>query len=481
MNAEGSSLRASRGESAVRFRFAPSPTGALHIGNARTALFSFLWARRLGGHFILRIEDTDRGRYDPESESALLDDLHWLGLDWDEGPDRGGPFGPYRQSERAGLYARALEELVARDRAYPCFCTPEDLARRRAEDLARGRPPRYDGRCRLLPPEEVRRRLEEGALAAWRFRLVEGPPLVFDDLVYGPHSVARSLLDDFVLARADGTPTFLFANALDDASMGITHVVRGVDHLDNTPRQLLLFEAWGRPPPAYAHLPLVHGLDDTPLAKREGTGRLASYRSRALRPEALRAYLLHLGHTPTHEEGLLGEAAGTLFNPARLGRAPAHFDETQLRLWQERALALLDPPSFRRWLGGVLDRPPDDLLLVQRAEALRTVSVWAEDARAWWAILDDPPLPPRGWVPEDDFRTVMGAAVALDPEDEFHDFVHALAARTGRRGRALYLPLRLALTGRTEGPELATLWPVFPPQRRRALLARALASLSTDA
>lgn len=191
MNAESPSLRASRAEPAVRFRFAPSPTGALHIGNARTALFSFLWARRLGGRFILRIEDTDRGRNDPESESALLDDLRWLGLDWDEGPDRGGPFGPYRQSERADLYARALEELVARDRAYPCFCPPEDLARRRAEDLARGRPPRYDGRCRLLPPEEVRRRLEEGALAAWRFRLVEGPPLVFDDLVYGPHSVAH--------------------------------------------------------------------------------------------------------------------------------------------------------------------------------------------------------------------------------------------------------------------------------------------------
>ena len=477
MSVETPSFHDRGADAPARFRFAPSPTGRLHAGNARTALFSFLWARRLGGRFVLRIEDTDRERHDLGAEAALLDDLRWLGLDWDEGPDRGGAHGPYRQSERGESYARGLEDLVARALAYPCFCTAEDLARRRRERLDRGLPPRYDGRCRDLPPDEVRGRRARGESPAWRYRLGGEGSLAFTDLVYGPHAVARDTLDDFVLVRADGTPTFLYANALDDALMGITHVVRGVDHLDNTPRQLLLFAAWGRPPPAYAHLPLVHGLDATPLAKREGTGSLAAYRTRGLRPEALRAYLLHLGHAPVHEEGLLGDAPWSLFEPARLGRAPAHFDEAQLRVWQERALGALDPEAFRRWLAGALDRSPEDPLLGARAEVLRTATVWAEDARAWWAILDDPPPPPRGAAPGEDLRAVLSAALALDPGTDFRAFARALAARTGRRGRALYLPLRLALTGRTEGPELATLWSVFPPERRRAILARALASL----
>jgi nondiscriminating glutamyl-tRNA synthetase len=461
-------------EAPARFRFAPSPTGPLHLGNARTALFSYLWARRLGGRFLLRIEDTDRERSDPGAETALLEDLHWLGIDWDEGPGREGAHGPYRQSERRALYARALEDLVGRGLAYPCFCSAEDLARRREERLRRGLPPRYDGRCRDLSAEEVRARRARGEAPVWRFRLEGADPVAFTDLVYGPHAVARETLDDFVLVRADGSPTFLFANALDDALMEVTHVVRGVDHLDNTPRQILLFAAWGRPAPAYAHLPLVVGLDDAPLAKRAGTGSLGAFRARGLRPEALRAYLLHLGHAPHREEGLLGESPSGLFDPARLGRAPARFDEAQLRLWQERALAALDPERYRLWLAQVLGRDAKDPLLAERAEVLRTVVAWVEDARAWWAILDDPPLPSPGAVPEDDLRAVLTAALGIDPALDVRAFAKALSEHTGRRGRALYLPLRLALTGRTEGPELATLWSVVPPERRRLLFARVL-------
>lgn len=475
-----STIMASHGSlpAGARFRFAPSPTGRLHVGNARTALFSWLWARRLGGGFVLRVEDSDAERLDPQAERTFLDDLRWLGLDWDEGPDTGGPRGPYRQSERRSVYERVLVELVRSGAAYPCFCTPEELARRRESRRHRDLPPRYDGRCRDLTSAEVERRLAAGDAHVWRFRIPDGGAIEFTDLVYGPHRIARAEIDDFILVRTSGAPTFLFANAVDDALMGITHVVRGVDHLDNTPRQILLLSTWGRPLPLYAHLPLIHAADTGPLAKREGTGSLGELRRRGLRPEALRAYLLHLGHQPPPDGDPLGPIHTLPFAPDRLGRSAARFEERQLQTWQERALAALSDREYVTWLAEQVGVSLEDPRACARALASRTAVVWAEDARRWWTILTEDPPVIEGF--DEDERGILSLALEIEKtrHPDFASLIDELARRSGRRGRALFLPLRLALTGRHEGPELAVLWNVLDQDTRARRLARALAAVS---
>ncbi|MCX7053932.1 MAG: glutamate--tRNA ligase family protein, partial [Proteobacteria bacterium] len=238
-------------------RFAPSPTGALHLGNARTALFSWLAARASGGRFVLRVEDTDAGRSQDALLERQLDELRWLGITWDEGPGVGGPHGPYRQSERGSIYAEALAKLEANDQTYPCFCSPEELQLSRKTQLAAGRPPRYARTCAGLSAAEVQRRMDSGKAPAIRFRVPDHRTVEFVDRVHGPQRFRSDDIGDFVIRRADGSVAFFLGNAVDDSVMGITLVLRGDDHLANTPRQLLLLEALGMPLPAYGHLPLV--------------------------------------------------------------------------------------------------------------------------------------------------------------------------------------------------------------------------------
>lgn len=240
-------------------RFAPSPTGGLHLGNARTAFYNHLLARATGGRMVLRIEDTDAGRSDERHLSALIDDLHWLGIAWHEGPDVGGPHGPYRQSERQARHAGAVAALAAAGRAYPCFCSPETLAISRKAQLAAGRPPRYPGTCAALDAVEAARRVAAGQPHAIRFRVEPGRTVAFDDVVHGAQRFLTDDIGDFIVTRADGSAAFFLGNALDDADMGVTLVLRGDDHLANTPRQILILEALGRPVPSYAHLPLLAG------------------------------------------------------------------------------------------------------------------------------------------------------------------------------------------------------------------------------
>src|SRR5512145_1941589 len=247
-------------------RFAPSPTGHLHLGNARTALFSQLAARSGGGRFVLRIEDTDAGRSDPALTARLLEDLHWLGLDWDEGPDRGGPHAPYLQSARGAIHARAIETLKNSGRVYPCFCTPQELGLARRAQLAAGRPPRYVGTCAALSDSEVRERLAQGRTPALRFRVPAGREIAFDDRIHGPQRFESGDIGDFVVARADGSASFFLGNAVDDAQMEVTLVLRGDDHLTNTPRQLLQLEALGLQAPDYGHLPLLLAPAGSPLS-----------------------------------------------------------------------------------------------------------------------------------------------------------------------------------------------------------------------
>ena len=334
-------------------RFAPSPTGELHPGNVRTALFNWLLARAGGGRFLLRIEDTDRERSEARFARQLIEDLHWLGLEWDEGPEREGAAGPCRQSEREALYRPLFERLEAADLAYPCFCTPEELARVRSAQMAAGRPPRYPGTCARLGPEARARRLAEGHRPTLRFRVPAGREIRFEDLVRGPQAVACDDIGDFVIRRADGSAAFFFSNAVDDALMGVTHVLRGEDHLANTPRQLLLLEALGLRAPAYGHLPLILGEDGAPLSKRNGSETIRALRETGYLPGAILNHLARLGHALADDPGYLSlEGLAARFDLERLGRAPARHDPRQLLHWQKEAVAAASDAELWQWLRG---------------------------------------------------------------------------------------------------------------------------------
>src|SRR5215510_7524282 len=327
----------------MKLRFAPSPTGQLHVGNARTALFNWLLARGHEGTYILRIEDTDTERSTKESEESILDDLRWLGLMWDEGPDVGGVHGPYRQSERLHLYTSYANELLASGHAYYCFCAAQKLEEERRKDLAAGRPPKYRGTCRNIAPDEARRRLEGGERAVVRFRVPEHLDVSFQDMVRGDVTFSTDVIGDPVLVRSDGRPAYNFAVVVDDALMEVTHVIRGEDHISNTPRQLLLYRALGFAPPRFAHLSLVMGPDHTPLSKRHGATSVSEFRLRGYLPEALVNYLALIGWSPgasvddpgTNEELLpIGELARR-FAIEDVGHAAGIFDVEKLA-WMNR-------------------------------------------------------------------------------------------------------------------------------------------------
>ncbi len=320
----------------MRVRFAPSPTGQLHVGNARTALFNWLLAHGKDGTFILRIEDTDSERSTRESEASILEDLRWLGLDWDEGPDVGGLHGPYRQSERVHLYASYANELIAGEHAYYCFCSPGKLEDDRKGDLAAGRPPKYHGTCRNIPPDEAHDRIAAGERPVIRFAVPENVEVSFQDLVRGEVSFSSDVIGDPVLVRSDGRPAYNFAVVVDDAVMEITHVIRGEDHISNTPRQVLLYQALGFTQPEFAHLSLVMGPDHTPLSKRHGATSVAEFRERGYLPEALVNYLALIGWSPGGGQELLPiEELARRFALENVGHSAGIFDQEKLG-WMNR-------------------------------------------------------------------------------------------------------------------------------------------------
>jgi glutamyl-tRNA synthetase len=314
----------------VRCRFAPAPSGSLHVGNVRTGLFSWAYARHSGGSFVLRLEDTDASRVTEEAVHGVIESLRWLGLDWDEGPDVGGPHQPYRQSERTPIYQEQVARLLAQGDAYPCYCTPEELEERRAAARARGEPPGYDGRCRDLTPGERDAFERQGRVPAIRFRMPETEHVVHD-LVKGEVRFASDALRDFVLRRSDGTPTFLLAVAVDDMLMGITHVVRGDDLLTSAPRNAEVILALGGTPPRYAHVPQVNGPDGRPLSKRHGSTSVESFRDQGYLAEALMNYLALLGWSKDAETTFLTKRELVeAFELERVSSNPASFDVQKL-------------------------------------------------------------------------------------------------------------------------------------------------------
>jgi glutamyl-tRNA synthetase len=455
---------------AVVTRFAPSPSGELHLGNARTALFNFLLARSRGGRYLLRIEDTDAARTRESFLEGLYTDLRWLGLHWEEGPDCGGPHGPYRQSERGHLYQGYFQRLEHDQHAYPCFCTPRELELARRTQLAAGRPPRYPGTCRELSAAERAERQAQGRPASLRFRVVPGQRLEFRDLVHGEQDFRTEDIGDFIIRREDGTAAFFFCNAVDDALMQVSHVLRGEDHLSNTPRQRLVLQALGLPAPEYGHVSLLRGADGTPLSKRLGAMSLRTLREQGYAPLAVCNYLFRLGHSTPLHGSLEFEPMAAAFELPHLQRAPAQFDPAQLHHWQREWVHGLSPAAARVWLAPLLPPGMDEAAADAFIDAVLPNVVLPEDALLWQQIVfgealsyEEPALAAaRAAGPA--FFSAAAAAVRERAD------LGALRGATGARGAAFFMPLRAALTGRLHGPELAPLLAAMPPERVRSRL-----------
>ncbi len=456
----------------VRVRFAPSPTGFLHVGGARTALFNALFARSLGGTFILRIEDTDAARSTGESLAAILEGLRWLGLAWDEGPDAGGSHGPYFQSERRAGYERAARALSERAAAYPCYCSAAELEERRAAQIARNLPPRYDGRCRGLDAAARAQRASEGRVPALRFALPGAGETAWDDIVRGRVAFQNEVLDDFVLMRSDGLPTYNFACVVDDHDMAISHVVRGDDHISNTPRQILLYQALGWSPPAFAHVPMILGADGTRLSKRHGATSVAAYRDLGFLPEAMVNFLALLGWSFDGQRELFTLAElEKAFTLERVGSNPAVFNLDKLewmngqhlkRLSEEertrRAVEFLEARGHdlsgrsAEWRAALVRAIGDRLKTLMDAErygAFALNDALELDPAAWAEVLERPEVGPR----------LEGLAARLEHDREFslaslERETRGLAAELGIKAGDLMATARVALTGRKVAPGL---------------------------
>ena len=459
----------------MRVRFAPSPTGQLHVGNARTALFNWLLARGQQGTFILRIEDTDLERSTRESEQAILDDLRWMGLQWDEGVEVGGPYPPYRQTERMPSYADHANRLLTGGTAYYCFCSPETLDAHRKAQLAAGQPPKYAGTCRHLPADEAARRKAAGEAPVVRLKVPEGRRVTFNDVVRGAVTFHTDVIGDPVLVRSDGIPAYNFAVVIDDALMKVTHVIRGEDHISNTPRQILLYEAFGYPPPVFAHLSLVMGPDHAPLSKRHGATSVKEFREKGYLPEALVNYLALIGWSPGQNEELLPAAElARRFRLENVAHSAGVFDEDKLA-WANRHYLKLCPPDR---LSSLAER-----YLRERGQIVGELSV---ESRAWleWVLPNMaasvdrlPQLADRvesvfRWrapaIPDAEERIVAPvlAEVLLDApplvdRETFRAAANRVKDRTGLKGKALFHPIRTILTGAQEGPELDLIIPAI--------------------
>jgi nondiscriminating glutamyl-tRNA synthetase len=467
-------------EKPVRVRFAPSPTGFLHVGNVRTALFNWLLAGGHSGVFMLRIEDTDAERSELKFEKQLIDDLRWLGLDWNEGIDRGGAYGPYRQSDRYALYQEYAQRLLNEDKAFRCFCTEEQLEKVRQEQLARRETAHYSGKCRHLTPEELEARRKAGMPFTLRLRVRPGI-VGFADLVFGRLDIETAQISDPVLLRSDGSPTYNFCCVIDDSLMKISHVIRGDGHLSNTHRQILIYEALGAPLPQFAHLSTILGSDGQKLSKRHGATSIEEFRRQGYLPEALANYLALLGWSPPNEgqELMSLDEIKSLFDLSRVLKSPAIFDNAKLD-WMNRSYinntsgeiladkakdffieAELIPanpdPQIFSWLGQAID------LIKTRVDHLDQLP---NEAAIVYGFETDPPeidaetretlQKAEGKAVAEEFARLVEEKERLSPET-YREIVAQVKTNTHQKGRNLFHPIRMALTGRGSGPDLESL------------------------
>ena len=450
----------------VRCRFAPAPSGSIHVGNARSALFSWLYARHHDGVFILRVEDTDTSRVTEEAYQEVVEDLRWLGLEWDEGPDVGGPYGPYRQSERLDIYRQMTDRLLSAGLAYPCFCTPEELEERRKAALERGEPPGYDGRCRTRTDEEIAAFQAEGRPFAIRFHMPERE-WVIEDLVKGEVRWAARDLRDFVIVRSDGSPVFLLAVAVDDMMMEVTHVVRGDDLLASAPRNAAVIEALGGSVPAFAHLPQVLGPDSKPLSKRHGATSVAAFREQGFLPEALMNYLALLGWAKDDHTTFLGrDELIEAFDLAHVSHNPAVFDTQKLEWMNNHYIQSLDEDDLAARCVPFLTSEGlsvDPALIRQAMPLVRERMKTLSEAPALLRFLFTDDVVPNdkaadliAKAPEGYLKKVAEALDALETWeiDHIQAALDRLAAETGLSRTKGWQPIRAAVTGSNVSPPL---------------------------
>jgi glutamyl-tRNA synthetase/nondiscriminating glutamyl-tRNA synthetase len=468
----------------VRVRFAPSPTGQVHVGNARTALVNWLFARQQGGTFILRIEDTDLERSEVRYETQLLDDIKWLGLDWDEGPDVGGPYPPYRQSDKWQVYHDYAERLVSEGKAYRCFCTQEDLARQREQAMAQHLQPNYPGTCRNLAPQEAERRRAAGEPCAIRLKIPD-KPIRFHDIVHGWVEFSNDVVSDLIIVRSTGVPVYNYVVVVDDAEMKITHVIRGDDHLSNTPKQVALYEALGWEVPEFAHLSTILGPDKERLSKRHGATSLANFREMGVLPEALMNYMALLGWAPSGGDREIFSPTELVqeFDLGRVTPSPAVFDFEKL-YWLNRhyikqaeparIAALAEPfylrdlavdaltPEVKTWLAHVtaslapsvnkLDELPERAASVLHFDPAAAIAA-PENAE----VLSAPA--------SSNVLDAFASKIAAEPEpiaaDRFKALIKEVQKEIGVKGPGLFHPIRILLTGMQSGPEFDRLVPLI--------------------
>ncbi len=479
----------------VRVRFAPSPTGPFHIGGARSALFNWLFARHYGGVFIVRIEDTDLERSSRESEENILAALRWLGLDWDEGVEVGGPNGPYRQTERLELYRRCAEQLLRQKDAYRCYCTEAELAAEREELLARGALSGYSGRCRDLSPEDCARLEAEGRKPAIRFRVPNQDAIVVRDLVRGEVSFDCSDIGDFIILKSDGIPTYNFAVVVDDHSMSVSHVIRAEEHLSNTPRQILLFNALGWKTPQFAHVSLILGKDRSKMSKRHGATAIEQYQEKGYLPEALVNFLALLGWSPGGEEEVFSlDELIRQFSLERVSKSPAVFDLDKLN-WLNGHYIRQAPLEYITDLSipflkkaGYLTTPlaPERYEWLKEVIALvRKYLVCLEDLKDHVGIYFNEKVESL----EEEAGEALAAAhvpalfEALErlvrdcpalSEEAAKALLKAAGKEAGVKGKQIFMPVRAALTGSLEGPDLNKTMAILGKEKVARRLAAAL-------
>ncbi|WP_144526094.1 glutamate--tRNA ligase [Bacillus pumilus] len=460
----------------VRVRYAPSPTGHLHIGNARTALFNYLFARSQGGKFIIRIEDTDQKRNVEGGEESQLRHLQWLGIDWDESIDKDGGYGPYRQSERNDIYKKYYDELLEKDLAYKCYCTAEELEEEREAQIARSEMPRYSGKCSHLSKEEEDKLIAEGREPSIRFRVPKGEIIKFDDMVKGDISFETDGIGDFVIVKKDGTPTYNFAVAVDDHLMKMTHILRGEDHISNTPKQIMIFNAFGWDVPLFGHMTLIVNENRKKLSKRDESiiQFIEQYKNLGYLPEALFNFIALLGWSPVGEEELFTkEQFIGIFDVNRLSKSPALFDMHKLKWVNNQYVKALDLdqvvaltlPHLQK-AGKVSEQLSDE----ENTWVRKLIALYHEQLSYGAEIVELTELffkeqieynqEAKEVLAEEQVPEVMasfaGQLERLESftPDEIKAAIKAVQKETGHKGKKLFMPIRVAVTGQTHGPEL---------------------------
>lgn len=479
----------------IRVRFAPSPTGYLHIGGARTAIFNWLFAHHNGGQFILRIEDTDRDRLKEDSVDQIISSLHWLGIDWDEGPDKGGPYGPYFQSQRIELYRKEIQRLLDVGAAYYCYCTPEELEERRQQALKKGIAPRYDGRCRNLTPEEQASLRQQGRKPVVRLKAPAEGVTVVEDIIRGTVTFDNALLDDFIIQKSDGMPTYNFVCAVDDHAMRISHVIRGEEHLSNTPKQLLVYKALGYEPPVFAHVPMILAPDRSKLSKRHGATSVEEFKDQGYLPEAIANYLVLLGWSPEGNEEIVSlDACIKQFDLSKVSKNAAIYDIKKLTWLNGNYIRSVDIDRLTELAipfmqqAGLLSYDISDS---QYEYLKRIVSAVRERSHTLQEIADacfyflsdvfefDPAGVKKHFEKDGVVELLERGRIALEKVEDFNAAsteaaYRSLIAELGIKGADIIHPTRLAISGRTVGPGLFDIMELLGKERTLARMDKAI-------